>query len=274
MTSQSEPVELVEYGEDAVETYWGWLQDEEIREATKTDGPPPSLDEVRGTRARWAGERGTRVWLLRERATGVLAGDVNVFSRENGEAELGVMVAERSCRRKGLAAAGLRLAMSRAREELGVVRFVAQVASGNEASLALFERRLGFRREAEVPEFGEVLLALGEAAKDEEQDEGRPDDWLDKWLDRCGGGMPSSHAAAAALLARSLSWTVSSQGERRARLEALVSKAAASSSKAEGALRRRLAALDADFAQESADLEARMRADPRLAPLLVQVNEP
>lgn len=262
-------VALVEYEAAHVATYCRWLADPWVREMTKTEGGAPGEAEVEATRRRWADDPNALVWLLRERASGRLAGDVNVFVRgQTGEAEVGVMVAEAACRRKGLASAGVRLAMARAARSHGVRRFVAQVSADNAASLALFGR-LGYRRERDLPEFGEVVMAWGDepaaaAASEEEEQEQQERDWAAVWAERAGlGAVPSDAAGLAGLAAAAREWLAASQAKRRANLTRLVDKAAASGSKAEPALRRRLRNLDATFGDESAALEANLAADPR-----------
>ncbi len=72
-----------------------------------------------------------------------MAGDVNLFKKEEGEWEINFMVAEKASRRKGIANEGVLLAMEWSKAVLGAKWIVAKVASENTASQALLEK-LGF----------------------------------------------------------------------------------------------------------------------------------
>jgi hypothetical protein len=73
-------------------------------------------------------------------------------------AEVCVMIAEPSCRRRGLAQAAVELAMWYGRTKRGVLRFVAKIALRNEPSLKLFEEKLGFKRVSFAECFKEYTL--------------------------------------------------------------------------------------------------------------------
>lgn len=99
-----------------------------------------------------------------------MAGDVNLYlldAETEGVnppnaivAELEVMIAELTSRRKGLAKVALQLMMAYARAELGVEVFLVKVLEENEASLRLFEDVFGFREYRRIKAFGEVHLKL------------------------------------------------------------------------------------------------------------------
>lgn len=95
-----------------------------------------------------------------------MIGDVNLFFHEFGSrecAEIEVMIAELSGRRRGLAVEALQLLMAYARTKLGTRSFVAKIGAKNAASLALFEHKLGFKRTAFVEAFDEHTLTFQEA---------------------------------------------------------------------------------------------------------------
>jgi len=115
-------------------------------------------------------------------------GDVNVFLHADfnlgdygisgGGCELEVMLAREEYRGRGLATEAVRGIMQFAERRLGVSRFVAKVLRGNEASIALFEKRLGFTMIEYVQCFDECvyykdtsLTAGGTAAGEDEEEE-------------------------------------------------------------------------------------------------------
>ena len=94
-----------------------------------------------------------------------MAGDVNLYlgryeDDDPTEAEIEIMVAEPSARRKGIATEALQLMMAYGVEVLGLRRFVAKIKDNNAASIALFESRLGYIRESHCDYFKEVTLVL------------------------------------------------------------------------------------------------------------------
>lgn len=70
------------------------------------------------------------------------------------------MVAEPASRRRGIAAEALQLFMAYGATRLGVSKFVAKIGESNAASLALFQRKLGFVEVGRSAVFKEVTLAL------------------------------------------------------------------------------------------------------------------
>jgi RimJ/RimL family protein N-acetyltransferase len=82
-------------------------------------------------------------------------------------AEIMVMLAEPSFRRRGLAAEAVRAMMAFAFRARGVTRFVAKIGDTNAASLRLFAR-LGFRVARAMPHFEETHMAFDLAPADAE----------------------------------------------------------------------------------------------------------
>lgn len=93
-----------------------------------------------------------------------MVGDVNLFihsylQEENEKvAEIEVMVAEPSVRRKGLASSALKLIMEYAITKLNVTKFVAKIKDDNLASIRLFEESLNFKLTSKSEVFKEVTL--------------------------------------------------------------------------------------------------------------------
>jgi len=95
----------------------------------------------------------------------------------SGVAEVSVMIAVASARRHGAAGEAVRIVADWARRTLAVHTLVARIGTGNAASIALFEQRLGFRRAYECSVFGEVtfVLELGGATAERAKGEGGDD---------------------------------------------------------------------------------------------------
>ena len=88
-------------------------------------------------------------------------GDCNLFlgapcEREDGTAEIEVMVAEEAFRGRGLATEAIQLLMCYAFEKVNIRRFVAKILSTNAASIHLFRDKLQFLPFKEVCVFGET----------------------------------------------------------------------------------------------------------------------
>ena len=91
-----------------------------------------------------------------------MAGDVNLFLHDRDDptnAEIEVMVAEPSLRRRGLAKRALQLLMLYGVRSLGITRFFAKIGADNAPSLALF-RALGYTQCAFVEAFQEHELEV------------------------------------------------------------------------------------------------------------------
>jgi len=95
---------------------------------------------------------------------GRMAGDVNFFLSStfetNREVELSIMIAEKSCRCKGLATEALKLTMEHCVRAYGAWRFTAKIANGNLASYHLFRGKLEFCEKDYDETFNHHLLVL------------------------------------------------------------------------------------------------------------------
>lgn len=90
------------------------------------------------------------------------AGDVNFFFNDHEDhstAEIEIMIAEPSSRRKGIATEALQLFMAYGVGTLGVTRFRAKIGESNESSLQLFQK-LGYQEVSRSAVFKEVTLEL------------------------------------------------------------------------------------------------------------------
>eukprot|EP00051_Salpingoeca_urceolata_P006524 m.86190 g.86190 ORF g.86190 m.86190 type:complete len:279 (+) comp14867_c0_seq2:145-981(+) len=89
-----------------------------------------------------------------------MAGDVNLFFNDPDDphaAEVEVMVAEPTCRRRGFGRESVALILHYAWMHLGMRRFVVKIGMANAPSLSLFEQ-LGFAKVSESAAFREVTL--------------------------------------------------------------------------------------------------------------------
>ncbi|CAJ1335584.1 unnamed protein product [Effrenium voratum] len=161
--------ELVPYQRWMVPIYHSWMQDPELLELTASE--PLSLEEEYEMQQSWQDSEDKITFILLDPDLGdtfetQMVGDVNVFYVAEEEqaslyqqGEIEVMVAKRSCRRKGLAREALKLLQAFCGRELGTRRFVAKIKEHNEASIALFES-LGYQLLKRVEVFGEVHYSL------------------------------------------------------------------------------------------------------------------
>lgn len=96
--------------------------------------------------------------------------------------EVEVMVANRLFHRRGIAETAVRLLMQYAIAVCGATSFVAKVLESNEASIALFTRRLGFTELKRVPVFHEIHYGRRFATESEKRT------WRTECLQRSGDG--------------------------------------------------------------------------------------
>lgn len=82
-------------------------------------------------------------------------------------AEIMVMIAEPAYRRKGYAREAVVAMLQYAYRELGIRRFVAKITDSNQASLNLFQQKLGFQIVKVMAHFNEIHLARDVANVDE-----------------------------------------------------------------------------------------------------------
>ena len=168
---------LVPYRKEHVLTYHGWMQDDALREATASE--PLSLDEEYEMQASWAHDekKCTFIIVLRKSdastvgpaSVASMVGDVNLYFNDHDDAnaaEIEIMIADVSARRKGLARESLLLMMGFAMEALETKTFVAKIGFANEKSQRLFSQ-LGFAKRSASEVFRETtfVCAPGEDAR-------------------------------------------------------------------------------------------------------------
>jgi RimJ/RimL family protein N-acetyltransferase len=161
-----ETVVLVPYRKKYVEKYFKWLQDPWIREMTASE--ECTLDEEYAAQEAWSSDPKKLTFIVLDasvesaslESADAAVGDVNLIldACDSKVAEILVMIAEPTCRRRGFAVAAVSLMMFFARTRLGIQRFFCKISTKNDASLRLFEHRLQFSRCGFSEVFQEVEL--------------------------------------------------------------------------------------------------------------------
>ncbi|ODN03080.1 N-acetyltransferase 9 [Orchesella cincta] len=148
-------VVLVPYRESHVPKYHEWMGDEETLRLTGSDRL--TLDEEFEMQQKWAEDNDKCTFIILDEALWKASEGNEVEQSPYSIAEIEIMIAEKSARRKGLASEALTLIMTFGKEELGVQKFIAKIKEDNESSIALFQK-LGFREVARSTVFHEVTL--------------------------------------------------------------------------------------------------------------------
>lgn len=155
------PAVLVPYKEMHVKQYHQWMQDPEMLYLTASE--PLTLDQEFYNMKSWREDETKMTFIVLDssRKQNVMAGDVNLYllsDSDNGKkvAEIEVMIADRSSRRKGLAKTALRLLMAFAVQNLHIDAFVAKILENNKPSISLFSKVLKFDKHRRLPAFQEM----------------------------------------------------------------------------------------------------------------------
>lgn len=162
-------VTLIPYLKGHVLKYHEWMCDEEMLFATASD--PLSLEEEYKMQESWSIDEEKITFIILDATdSNKMVGDVNCFLNDRGTidtepdktiAEIEIMIAEPSAKRKGLATEALQLMMLYCRQHLGIRRFYAKIGEENKASLALFKSdNLGYTQCNYAKAFQEFELEL------------------------------------------------------------------------------------------------------------------
>ncbi|KAJ2154023.1 N-acetyltransferase 9, partial [Coemansia sp. RSA 637] len=162
---------LVPYEKEHVPKYHEWMKSPFLQEMTGSE--PLSLDEEYAMQQSWRNDNDkcTFIVLSKDPNTEVknsdlqdtnrMIGDVNFYLNNTDnphEAELEVMIAEQQYAGKGVATEVLHLMMQYAVNDIGVDDFVVRIKDTNNASIHIFENKLGFKETERAPVFKEVTL--------------------------------------------------------------------------------------------------------------------
>lgn len=157
-------VTLVPYRAQFVPKYHQWMKDPYLKEMTASE--ELSIEEEYEGQQSWLSDDSKLTFIVLDSehqgatlgSVDAMAGDVNVILNGEGGAEVMVMIAEESCRRKGLAKASVELIVWFTHMKKKIDRFFCKISSKNTASLALFQEKLGWTKCGYTECFDEVEL--------------------------------------------------------------------------------------------------------------------
>lgn len=154
---EGEKIVLVPYRKEHVPRYHDWMQSPELLEQTASERL--TLDQEYEMQQSWFQDENK-----------CMAGDVNLFFEDSQRevAEIEIMIAEPSCRRRGLGREALLTMMNYGVTSLGVQKYTAKIGCGNEPSLTLFHK-LGFTEVSVSEVFKEITLEMRVSQSVQEQ---------------------------------------------------------------------------------------------------------
>ncbi|PNI32498.1 NAT9 isoform 18, partial [Pan troglodytes] len=163
-------VVLVPYTSEHVPRYHEWMKSEELQRLTASE--PLTLEQEYAMQRSWQEDADkctfivldAEKWQAQPGATeeSCMVGDVNLFLTDLEDPTLGeieVMIAEPSCRGKGLGTEAVLAMLSYGVTTLGLTKFEAKIGQGNEPSIRMFQK-LHFEQVATSSVFQEVTLRL------------------------------------------------------------------------------------------------------------------
>nr|XP_055097725.1 alpha/beta-tubulin-N-acetyltransferase 9 isoform X2 [Symphalangus syndactylus] len=163
-------VVLVPYTSEHVPRYHEWMKSEELQRLTASE--PLTLEQEYAMQRSWQEDADkctfivldAEKWQAQPGATeeSCMVGDVNLFLTDLEDPTLGeieVMIAEPSCRGKGLGTEAVLAMLSYGVTTLGLTKFEAKIGQGNEPSIRMFQK-LHFEQVAASSVFQEVTLRL------------------------------------------------------------------------------------------------------------------
>ncbi|KAI9362496.1 N-acetyltransferase 9-like protein [Zopfochytrium polystomum] len=174
---------LVPYSREHVENYNRWMQSPFLLEMTASE--PLTLNEEYEMQQSWLNDEKKCTFIIQspdftENLSGLsrtdlggMVGDVNLYLNDHDDpkrAEIEIMIAEPTMRRRKLGYTALRLMIRYAFEVLGITSLMAKISLSNKSSIRLFTEKLGFEQLSVSDIFQEVTLEkqLGEADSDVE----------------------------------------------------------------------------------------------------------
>ncbi|EAL70992.1 N-acetyltransferase 9 [Dictyostelium discoideum AX4] len=168
---------LVPYKKKHVEKYWKWMQSEEIREQTASE--ELTIEEEFENQESWFKDDHKITFIIldkdlllenekdsngysNENDIKSMIGDVNIFFNQyedEGTAELEVMIAEPTSRRKGLAREAISIIMGYGIEHLSTItkKYIVKIGESNQPSIQMF-KSMNFKQIGSVNVFKEILL--------------------------------------------------------------------------------------------------------------------
>ncbi|CAJ0585530.1 unnamed protein product, partial [Mesorhabditis spiculigera] len=159
---------LVPYEKELVKKYHNWMENEELREQTASTRL--TLDEEYAMQEEWMRDENKATFIILESGDvqktfeDAMIGDINLFIDEENRcrAELSVMIAEPTARRKGYASEAVRLMIAFGARRLNLTEVFVKIGDENKDSIAMF-KRLGFEVVQHSDVFQETELAAPES---------------------------------------------------------------------------------------------------------------
>ncbi|CAG9318946.1 unnamed protein product [Blepharisma stoltei] len=158
-TEYLEGVVLHVYSREMVEKYNQWMQNPELLRLTSSEAL--SLEEEYENQRSWLVDPNKYTYVLcdkerfnSERPEESMIGDINLFITDEGVAEINIMIAEETYRRRGLATQAISFMIEFARN-LGIRDLYAKILEDNIASARVFQK-LGFVEVNRIPDFEEI----------------------------------------------------------------------------------------------------------------------
>ncbi|XP_032822909.1 alpha/beta-tubulin-N-acetyltransferase 9 isoform X5 [Petromyzon marinus] len=162
-------VVLVPYEREHVPRYHMWMQSAELQKLTASE--PLSLEQEFAMQRSWREDPDKCTFIVLERAAWdrepcseetCMAGDVNLFLTDPGDhslAEVEIMIAEPSCRGKGLGREATLIMMQYGLQNLGIKTYQAKIGMDNVVSISMF-KKMHFKEVSRSNVFQEVTLQL------------------------------------------------------------------------------------------------------------------
>ncbi|CAI8597928.1 unnamed protein product [Vicia faba] len=169
---EGKKVILVPYMESHVPKYHEWMQNPSLLQATASE--PLSLEQEYQMQLSWSSDLNKETFIILDKDLLIgtfshgqphvqaMVGDVNIFMNDINNpqiAEIEIMIAEQSSRRKGLGKESVLMMMAFAIHNLGINIFQVKIGESNLQSINLF-RKLGFLEASHSNIFKEVTLEL------------------------------------------------------------------------------------------------------------------
>ncbi|KAK3841850.1 MAG: N-acetyltransferase 9-like protein [Linnemannia gamsii] len=174
---------LVPYLKRHVEHYNKWMQSPELLEMTASE--PLTIEEEYEMQESWRVDENKCTFIILARESPnqeitpenalaqPMVGDVNLFFNDHDDphaAEIEIMIAEPTYRRKGMGLEALRMMMTYAYQSLGTKRITAKISTENQGSIQLFLTQLEFVQISYSQIFEEVTLERGLTADSNSND--------------------------------------------------------------------------------------------------------
>lgn len=162
-------VVLVPYEREHVPRYHMWMQSAELQKLTASE--PLSLEQEFAMQRSWREDPDKCTFIVLERAAWdrepcsvetCMAGDVNLFLTDPGDhslAEVEIMIAEPTCRGKGLGREATLIMMQYGLQNLGIKTCQAKIGMDNVISISMF-KKMNFKEVSRSNVFQEVTLQL------------------------------------------------------------------------------------------------------------------